>query len=184
MLSYPLALVYNQLFVSAVPDDWKIAVVVPVLKKGFADSVSNYRPISLTSVISKILERIVTGKITDFLLQNNILSDRQHGFLRHRSNCTNMLECMNDWSLNVELGYQTVVIYIDFAKAFDTVCHSKLMHKLYSCGIRGTLLSWIKCFFSNRSHQTKVNGSLSYLANLVSGVVQGSGIGPVCSLFS
>jgi len=180
VLAFPLSLVFNQLLsVSAVPNDWKNAVIVPVLKKGFAGSVSNYRPISLTSVVSKLMERVITVKITDFLLQNNLLSDNQHGFLRHRSTCTNLLQCMNDWSLNIELGCQTVVVYVDFAKAFDTVCHSKLMYKLYSCGIRGSLLSWIKNFFSGRSHQTKVNGTLSDFTDLISGIVQGSGIGPI-----
>ena len=88
----------------------------------------------------------MSRKITEYLLSNNLISDAQHGFLKRRSTCTNLLQCMDDWSLSIELGFQTVVVYIDFAEAFDTVSHRKLLHKLYYYGIRGILLSWFKCF--------------------------------------
>ena len=128
---------------------------------------------------SKILERVLSRKITEYLLSNNLISEAQHGFLKRRSTCTNLLQCTDDWSLSTELGFQTVVVYIDFAKAFDTVSHSKLLHKLYYCGIRGILLSWFKCFLDSHTHQTKVKSSLSYIADLISGIVQDSGIGPL-----
>ena len=148
-------MLFNQsLSVAVVPSDWRNAVIIPVLKKGFAGSVTNYRPISLTSVISKIMERVISRKITEYLVSNNLLSDAQHGFLKERSTCTNLLECMNDWTLNIDLGCNTVIIYIDFAKAFDMVSHNKLMCKLYSYGIRGQLLLWLQRFFLNRTHQT------------------------------
>ena len=93
----PLTLVFNQLLsVAAVPAEWKNAVIIPVLKKGSAGSVTNYRPISLTSVPSKILERVLSHKITEYLLSNNLICDAQHGFLKHRSTCTNLLQCMDD----------------------------------------------------------------------------------------
>ena len=153
ILVFPLRLLFNQLLsVAAVPQDWRNAVIIPVLKKGFAGSVTNYRPISLTSVISKIMERVISRKITEYLISNSLLSDAQHGFLKGRSTCTNLLECMNDWTLNIDLGCNIVIIYIDFAKAFDSVSHSKLMCKLYSYGIRGQLLLWLQRFFLNRSH--------------------------------
>ena len=79
----------------------------------------------------------------------------------------------------LSLVFKRFVVYIDFAKAFDTVSHRKLLHKLYYYGIRGILLSWFKCFLDSRAHQTKVNNSLLYIADLISGIVQGSGIGPV-----
>ena len=77
------------------------------------------------------------------------------------------------------MGCNTVIIYIDFAKAFDTVSHNKLMCKLYSYGIRGQLLLWLQRFFSNRTHQTKVGDSVSELTDLISGVVHGRGIMPI-----
>ena len=143
----PLTVVFNQLLsVAAVSAEWKKAVIIPVLKKGSAGSVTNYRPISLTSVPSKILECVLSRKITEYLLNNNLISDAQHGFLKRRSNCTNLLQCIDDCSLSTELGFQTVVVYIDFAKDFGTVSHSKRLHKLYYYGIRDILLSWFKCF--------------------------------------
>ena len=124
-----------------VPDSWRTAHIVPVFKKGAAGDISNYRPISLTSVPSKIMERIVTSKILDHLYLNNIMSPAQHGFLRRHSTCTNLLECFNDWTVCVQSRQQTAIVYIDFAKAFDVVSHKKLFAKLYSYGIRGTVLS-------------------------------------------
>jgi len=106
----PLTLIYNQLLsVAEVPADWKKAFVVPVLKKGHTASVLNYRPISLTSVLSKILERILVAKIIDHLHANGLVSPEQHGFLKRRSTCTNLLDSQNDWTLNTELGFQTAV---------------------------------------------------------------------------
>jgi len=85
--------------------------------------VSNYRPISLTCVLCKILERIVVGRIVDHLHYNNILHSAQHGFLKSRSTCTNLLESLNDWSIIVQSRQQVAIVYIDFSKAFDVVSH-------------------------------------------------------------
>ena len=182
-LCIPLTLMYNQLLsVGAVPDDWRTAHIVPVFKKGSSGDTSNYRPISLTCVPSKILERIVVNKILDHLYSNKIISRAQHGFVRRRSTCTNLLECHNDWSLCLQTRQQVSVVYIDFSKAFDVVSHDKLLAKLYCYGIRGSLLLWIKNFLNNRTCQTKVGASLSDVALVISGVVQGSGIGPLLFL--
>ena len=83
---------------SEVPKDWKGAIITPVFKKGAAGDVSNYRPISLTCVASKLMERIISGQIFDYLLTNNISHPEQHGFFRGRSTCTNLLESLNDWT--------------------------------------------------------------------------------------
>jgi len=109
-LTTPRTLIYNQLLsVAEVPADRKKAFVVPVFKKGSTASVVNYRPISLTGVLSKILERILVAKIIDHLHANGLVSPEQHGFLKGRSTCTNLLSSQNDWTLNVELGFQTAV---------------------------------------------------------------------------
>jgi len=152
---------------------------VPVFKKGPTASVVNYRPTLLTSVLSKILERMLAAKIIDHLRDNGLVSPEQHGFLTRRSTCTNLLGSQNDWTLNIELGFQTAVVYIDFAKAFDTVSHKRLFVKLHAYGIPGTFLSWLLNFFSDRTHQTKIHSLLSEPENLLSGVIQGSGIGPI-----
>ena len=148
-LCQPLAMLYNQFMsVAYVPCAWKSAVVVPVFKKGVSGSVQNYRPISLTCIVSKIMERIVSDRITNHLVANNILHSAQHGFLNYRSTSTttNLIECFNDWTVCVQDRRQMTVVYIDFRKAFDVLSHEKLFHPLYHYGIRGNVLLWLKNF--------------------------------------
>ena len=119
-------------------------------KKGITTDVSNYRPISLTCVLSKILERIVVGRLSDHLERNNILLPAQHGFIKHRSTCTNLLENfnenLNDWSISVQSKEQVTIVYIDFTKAFDLVFHQKLFAKLHSYDVRDNVLLWLQNF--------------------------------------
>jgi Reverse transcriptase (RNA-dependent DNA polymerase) len=162
--------------VCAVPKTWKTAIITPVFKQGAAGLVSNNRPISLTSVPSKILERIISHKIVEHLNVNNILDPAQHGFCTGRSTRTNLLKCVNDWTLCLQSGHGTTVIYIDFSKATDAVLHCKLFARLQSYGVNGNLLQWLHNFFSGCTHKTKVCSSLSDKADLVSDIVQGSHI--------
>ena len=164
------------------PDEWKSAIIIPVFKKGEPAAVANYRPISLTCVLSKIMERVLSHKLYQYLKEHNVLYAAQHGFVKGRSTGSNLLESLNDWTSNLQSKQQTTVIYIDFSKAFDTVSHSKLFARLHSYGIRGTLLLWLERFFTDRKHQTKVGSLLSDAENLISGIVQGSGIGPLMFL--
>jgi len=107
--------------VAYVPCEWKSAIIVPVFKKCFSGLVQNCRPISLTCVVSKIMEQIVSDKITNHFLGNNILLSAQHGFLKHRSTTTNLTECYNDWTMCVQDRCQMTVVYIVFRKVFDVV---------------------------------------------------------------
>ena len=114
VLCRPLTTLFNQLIcVGEVPLAWKGVFIVPVYKKGVVSNVHNYRPISLTCVISKIMERIVA----DHLHTNNILHAAQHGFLKRHSTATNLLERFNDWTVCIQDKYQIAVAYIDFHKA-------------------------------------------------------------------
>ena len=126
--------------VGIVPHEWKNAIVTPIFKKGLAGNVSNYRPVSLTFVSSKIMERIISAAIYRHLLGKKLLSSTQHSFIKGKSTCTNLLEALNDWTLAVQNRCGINVAYIDFSKAFDTVSHEKLFHCLYCYGIRGDLL--------------------------------------------
>jgi len=137
------------LFVACVPKEWRTDVVTQVHKKGSTTSVGNYRPISVTCVPCKLLEHVVVSKIYDHPVHNGLLCDEQHGFIISKSTCTNLLECLNDWTRNSEKGLPTIVIYIDFCKAFDVIQHDKLFVKRLSYGIGGTLLQWIKNLFTN-----------------------------------
>ena len=125
------------------------------------------------------MERVMVNEILLFLCNNNLISRHQHGFLKKLSTCTNLLETVNDWTVMLERGSKVAVAYIDFTRAFDSVCHSKLLHKLKSYGISGGLLEFIEFYLSNRLHCTRVGTQLSSSAAIKSGVIQGSCIGPI-----
>jgi len=128
------------------------------------------------------MKRIVAKALLEHLVENDLLSSAQHGFMKRKSTCTNLLESHNDWTLCLQNKHGVTVAYIDFSKAFDSVSHKKLFVRLAQYGICGNLLTRLENFFTERSHQTRVNASLSDPSALYSGVVQGSGIGPVAFL--
>jgi hypothetical protein len=168
--------------ISTIPSVWKHAIITPIYKKGLQSNPANYRPVSLTSIFSKLMERCIASKILDFLRTNKLLSNHQHGFLPKKSTLTNLLESVRDWTLSVEDKAMQAVVYIDFTRAFDLVQHSKLLHKLQSFGVKGDLLNWIDSFLSSRTHSTKVGDAISKPTSIRSGVVQGSCVGPLLFL--
>jgi hypothetical protein len=168
--------------IGKVPSSWKKAIVTPIYKKGLASRPENYRPISQTSIFCKLMERIVSQDLTDHLNSQGLLSEKQHGFIKGRSTLTNLLESVSDWTLALDNKRTTSVIYIDFSRAFDMVSHPKLLSKLRSYNISGDLLCFITDFLSNRSQRTRVGNSLSEIKELISGVIQGSCLGPLLFL--
>ena len=151
-LSYPLALIYEKFFIHHyVPPVWKLAYIRPILKSGDSSLVSNYRPISLTCILSKVMESVIKDQMMDFLLSNNLISKHQHGFLSGKSTCTQLLESLQDWIVALRAKSCVDVVYIDFSKAFDSVVHSKLCLKLAAYGFGFELFDWIKEFLSGRS---------------------------------
>ena len=167
---------------STIPQDWKLAHVTPIFKKGDPLKASNYRPVSLTSIPCKILEHIVFSHTMKHLTHHNILCDNQHGFLKFRSCESQLVITLNDLLKNLDNCEQTDVILLDFAKAFDKVNHSSLVKKLDHYGIRNSLLSWITCFLSDRTQHVIMDGSLSSPASVQSGVPQGTVLGPLLFL--
>ena len=125
------------------------------------------------------MERIIVLQLSDHLKDNGLISKNQHGFLKARSTSTNLLESLNDWTLHFNTQTRTDVAFIDFSKAFDKVSRNKLMHKLKSYGITGNLLAIIQDFLTNRSQRTRVGSSLSDAVPEISGIVQGSCLGPL-----
>jgi hypothetical protein len=125
------------------------------------------------------MERVVNSSMLAYLRRHGVISRQQHGFLSGRSTTSNLLETLNDWTLTINDKKSVGAVYIDFAKAFDSVCGAKLLKKLASYGIGGQLLEWIESFLHCRTQQTRVGHTLSTNAALSSGIVQGSVIGPL-----
>ena len=148
-------------------------------KKGKSCDVGNYRPISLTSLCCKVMESVIKDDIVAYLFSKGLISRHQHGFLARRSTGTQLIDCLNDWTLNIEHKQSLDVIYIDFAKAFDSVVHCKLISKLTSYGITGNLLCWICSFLTDRHQCVIIDGFSSSTCRVFSGVPQGSVLGPI-----
>ena len=161
-----------------VPYDWKVANVAPIYKKGDRSAPQNYRPISLTSTVSKILEHIISSQLMKHLENNQLLYEFQHGFRHNRSCETQLTSFINDLCKSYDSGKQTDVILMDIAKAFDTVPHNRLRHKLQWYGIGGNTYQWISSFLSDRYQRVTIDNISSDLVAVTSGVPQGTVLGP------
>ena len=178
-IAYPLSCIFKISYNSGqIPPDWKLANVVPVHKKGPKTSVENYRPISLTSLVMKVFEKLVRDELLSKCQQK--LNQNQHGFLPHRSCTTQMISYVNDISVSLNDNIRTDVVYFDFAKAFDSVNHDIILKKLkYEFGIDGTLLKFLMNYLRDRKQRVVIGGAQSDLKDVRSGVPQGSILGPL-----
>ena len=179
-LAEPVALLFNKTITHGViPQDWKEAYVSPIYKKGSRNHAENYRPISLTSILCKIMESFVREKVLTHLMGNKLLSPKQYGFISGRSTTIQLLHYLDKCIKTIADGNVVDSIYFDFAKAFDTVPHRRLIGKLESYGIKGKVLNWISAFLCGRNQTVRVNGEKSEKADVLSGIPQGTVLGPI-----
>ena len=178
-LAYPLSVLFNLSFsTGCIPPDWKLALVVPVHKKGDKSSVENYRPISLTSLVMKVFERCI--KTALYAACSDLLDNRQHGFVNERSCTTQMIPFTDNLALALNNRSRIDVIYFDFAKAFDSVSHDLILNKLKNIfNVDGLMLKFIKSYLEGRQQQVVVGGQTSSSLPVRSGVPQGSILGPL-----
>lgn len=179
-IAKPLQIIFQEsLNTGCVPNDWKSGIITAIYKKGSKSEVGNYRPVSLTSVVSKIFESIIRDHIMRHFITNKLLSNKQYGFIKGRSTLLQLLHMLDKWTSLLEEGGQIDAIYTDFEKAFDKVPHRRLITKLKAYGISSTLVSWIKVFLDGRKQRVRLNGKYSKWEDVLSGIPQGSVLGPL-----
>ena len=183
ILSSPISQLINQSFDEGMfPDLCKIAEVIPVHKKGDSTTASNYRPISLLSVFSKIFEKCMYTRLYEFLEKHQLIYNRQFGFRAHHSTSHALCSLIELIKTYLDDGNFVCGIFIDLQKAFDTVDHEILMQKLWHYGIRGTAHEWLKSFLTKRKQYVCLNGFKSQCGEIKCGVPQGSTLGPLLFL--
>ena len=179
-LIIPLTLLFNRsLQLGQVPNQWKLANVSAIFKgKGSPDDPSNYRPISITSCIGKILEKIIFKYLYNYLQENDILTKFQSGLRPKDSTVNQLLEIYHTIIENLDKGKDIKFIFCDVSKAFDKVWHRGLLHKLQKYGITGNILNWFNSYLTGRQQRVKNEGFYSRWGSTNAWVPQGSVLGP------
>ena len=175
-----LSMVFRGLLRSgSFPVFWKVADVVPVPKGAPSAQVANYRPISITPVLSKVFERVIAVKFGWYLESGSILPNNQFAYRRNLGTCDALLTVSHHLQSALDNGMEARLVQLDFSAAFDRVSHAGLLHKLQAIGVGGLLLSVFCQFLHGRKQRVRVDGSCSSYIDLVSGVPQGSVLGPL-----
>lgn len=179
-LAIPLHMIWKRsLHTGMIPPTLKTQYITPVYKKGNKTDPANYRPISLTSHVIKIFERVMRQNIVEYMEGHSMLTSQQHGFRKGRSCLTQLLDHMDNIFNTLNSGNEVDVIYLDYAKAFDKVDHNILLSKLQRYGFKDNVYAWLKQFLTNRKQTVMINGQKSTYQPVISGVPQGTVLGPI-----
>ena len=182
-LIYPIQKIWRtSLDTGKLPEGIALAIITPIYKGGIRSTPANYRPVSLTNHLTKIFERVLRKALVAHLETNDLMNPTQHGFRAGRSTISQLLRYYDDMLTKLEEGGEVDAIYLDFSKAFDKVDHNILLKKLACLNIGGKVLRWIGTFLNKRNQIVKVEGEHSNAARVMSGVPQGSVLGPLLFL--
>ena len=182
-LSLPLQIIFsNSLRLGQLPDLWTESTVIPLYKKSSRFDPLNYRPVSLTSVVCKVMERVLVAALWSYINDKNLITREQFGFRSGYSTVDQLILTYNEIGKCCDEGDIVDLVFFDYSKAFDRVSHIILLDKLYQLGICGSILNWIRSFLFYRSMRVRVAGNLSNPCTVESGVPQGSVLGPVLFL--
>jgi hypothetical protein len=184
-LAEPLSRIFNLSFqTSRVPDSWKIAHVVPIPKVINSSSITDYRPISLTSNICKTMEKMISTELINHCQKLGIFKKFQYGFLPGKSCELLLLNCVHKWINNTEKKIPTDLISIDFAKAFEKMSHPMLLQKLTALGVHPKIIAWIDSYLQIRLQMVKIGQATTVLLEATSGAAQGSRLAPILFIIS
>ena len=179
-ISQPITLIINQSILSGTfPDKLKLAKVIPIHKKGDDTKIDNYRPISILPAISKIFERVLFNQIDEYFSSHNLYNDSQYGFRTKHSTEHATLELVDRISQELDKGNTPLNIFIDLSKAFDTLDHKILLHKLNHYGFNGPALNIMKSYLTDRKQYVEFKNVASTQNRIITGVPQGSILGPL-----
>ena len=179
-LAAPLTEIINySINTGIVPEQWKEAIVVPILKKGDPKDLKNYRPVSCLAAASKVLERVVCDQLTRFVEVHDLLPNNQHGFRSNRSTMTALSAMQKDWIRNTEEGLMTGILVWDLSSAFDTLDIDLFLKKMTIYGADDVTIKWFSSFLCDRQQRVRIGGVVSSPLSLVSGVPQGGILSPI-----
>ena len=164
------------------PEGWKDSKVIPLHKKDDVFNPKNYRPVAIIPILSKVMERAVFQQTMNYLVENSLLNSNHHAYRSNHSTTTAMIEMMDIWTQVVDSGEMAGVCMLDMSAAFDVVDHDILLQKMSVYGFSRDMVAWFCSYLSNRRQCVAINGTLSNLLPVSSGVPQGSILGQLLYL--